>query len=125
MLTIPFLYFQVYHITGGLMEAYALNTPWSKHFTWEDLSTLAVCLALDLLDYMVPFLATPLYGDFLDFTGIAFCVLFFNWIGAITIIEIVPGLDIVPFYSITWLIWYLNTSRERRIRLEQELEQWK
>lgn len=107
------------------MESKTIETPWSSIFTWEDLSTLAVCLALDLLDYLVPFMATPIYGDILDLTGIAFCILFFNWFGAVSILEIIPGMDIIPIYSITWLTWYLNTSRARRKKLQQELEQWK
>lgn len=107
------------------METRTIQTPWNNLFTWEDLSTLTVCLALDLLDMLVPFMSTPIYGDILDFSGIAFCVLFFNWIGAITILEIIPGLDIVPFYSITWLTWYLNTSREKRKKMKHELERWK
>ena len=107
------------------METRTIETPWSSIFTWEDISTLAVCLALDLLDYLVPFMTAPIYGDILDFTGIAFCILFFNWVGAITILEIIPGLDIIPVYSITWLTWYINTSRVKRKKLEQELEQWK
>ena len=107
------------------METRTIQPPWSGLFTWEDISTLAVCLALDLLDLLVPFMSTPIYGDILDFSGIAFCIIFFNWIGAITIFEIVPGLDIVPFYSITWLTWYLNTSRAKRKKLHNELDQWK
>lgn len=107
------------------METRTIETPWSSIFTWEDLSTLAVCLTLDLLDYLVPFMAAPLYGDILDFTGVAFAILFFNWVGAITILEIIPGLDVIPVYTITWLTWYINTSRVKRKKLEQELEQWK
>ena len=107
------------------METRTIQTPWTSHFTWEDISTLAVCLALDLLDMLVPFMATPLYGDILDFSGITFCVLFFNWIGAITILEIIPGLDIIPIYTISWLTWYLNTSRKQKKKLMEELEQWK
>jgi hypothetical protein len=107
------------------METRTIETPWSSIFTWEDLSTLVVCLALDLLDYLIPFMAAPLYGDILDFSGIAFCILFFNWIGAITILEIIPGLDIIPFYTITWVTWYLNSSRRKRKKLEQQLEKWK
>jgi len=107
------------------METRTIQTPWVKLFTWEDLSTLTVCLALDLLDLIVPFMSTPIYGDILDFSGIAFCVLFFNWIGAITILEIIPGLDVVPLYTISWLTWYLNTSRNKQKRLMAELENWK
>jgi hypothetical protein len=70
-------------------------------------------------------MAAPLYGDLLDFAGIAFCILFFNWMGSITILEIIPGLDVLPLYSITWLTWYINTRRVQRKKLEEELEQWK
>jgi hypothetical protein len=107
------------------MEIKTIETPWLSHFTWEDLFTLSICLALDLLDYLVPFLTTPIYGDILDFSGIVFCILFFNWIGAITILEIVPGLDIIPIYSISWLTWYLNTSRTKKKQLQEQLEQWR
>lgn len=107
------------------MEIKTIETPWSSHFTWEELSTLAICLALDLLDYLVPFLVTPIYGDILDFAGIVFCVLYFNWIGALTFLEIIPGLDIIPIYSISWFTWYLNTSRARKKKLQEQLELWR
>ena len=107
------------------METRTIETPWSSIFTWDDITTLTVCLVLDLLDLLIPMMGAPIYGDILDFAGIAFCVLYFNWVGLITILEIIPGLDIIPFYSITWLTWYLNTSRTRRKKLEQQLENWK
>jgi hypothetical protein len=110
---------------NGFMEIKTIETLGSSYFTWEDLSTLAICLALDLLDYLVPFLATPVYGDILDFTGIVFCILYFNWIGIITILEIIPGLDIIPIYSISWLTWYLNTSRTSKKKLQEQLERWR
>jgi hypothetical protein len=106
------------------MELKTIETPWLS-ITWEDMSTLAICLALDLLDYLVPFMATPIYGDILDLTGIVFCMIFFNWIGSVAFLELIPGTDIIPIYSITWLTWYINISRARRKNLEQELEQWK
>lgn len=93
--------------------------------TWEEMSTLVVCLALDLLDYLIPFMMTPLYGDMLDLTGIAFTIMFFNWIGAISILELVPGLDILPIYTITWATWYLNISQTRKKMANEELERWR
>jgi hypothetical protein len=107
------------------MEIKTIEIPWSKYFTWEELFTLAICLAIDLLDYLVPFLSMPIYGDILDFAGIIFCILNFNWVGALTFLELVPGLDIIPFYSITWLTWYLNISRTRKKQLLEQLEKWK
>jgi hypothetical protein len=93
--------------------------------TWEEMSTLAVCLALDLLDYLVPFMMVPLYGDVLDFTGIAFTLMYFNWYGSLSILELVPGMDILPLYSITWLIWYLQSSSTRKKQIRDELENWR
>ena len=107
------------------MEIKTIESPWISHFSWDEISTLAICLSLDLLDYLVPFLATPIYGDLLDFTGIIFCILYFNWIGTISFLEIVPGLDIIPIYSISWLTWYLNTNRTRNKQIQEQLEQWR
>lgn len=107
------------------MEQEAVNAPWGKLFTWEEITTLVVCLALDLLDYLVPFMMTPLYGDLLDFMGIIYVLLHFNWLGAISFLEIVPGFDILPLYTITWATWYFNTSKSRKRSTSDELERWR
>lgn len=107
------------------MKQETVNALWGNRLTWDELSTLAVCLALDLLDYLVPFMMTPIYGDLLDLTGIAFAFIFFNTIGAITILELVPGLDILPLFTITWITWYINTSKVNKKRTSEQLERWR
>jgi len=61
------------------LEQDTVNAIWGNRFTWEELSTLAICLALDLLDYLVPFMMTPIYGDLLDLIGLIFAFMYFNW----------------------------------------------
>ncbi len=107
------------------MEQETVNAIWGNRFTWEELSTLAICLALDLLDYLVPFMMTPIYGDLLDLIGLIFAFMYFNWLGAILILELVPGLDILPLFTITWVTWYINTSKVKKKRTMEALERWR
>ena len=107
------------------MEQDTVNAIWGNRFTWEELSTLAICLALDLLDYLVPFMMTPIYGDLLDLIGLIFAFMYFNWLGAILILELVPGFDILPLFTITWVTWYINTSKANKKRIREELERWR
>lgn len=87
--------------------------------------TLAVCLSLDLLEYMIPFLLTPLYGDILDITGTIFSYIYFGWIGALTLLELVPGMDIFPIFTLTWVIWYLYKREKRKSKFSSDLEKWR
>jgi len=107
------------------LEQETVNAIWGNRFTWEELSTLAICLALDLLDYLVPFMMTPIYGDLLDLTGLIFAFMYFNWLGVILILELVPGLDILPLFTITWVTWYINTSKVKKKRTKEVLERWR
>ena len=107
------------------MKQESINALWSNVLTWNELSTLAVCLALDLMDYLVPFMMTPVYGDLLDLIGMAFAFMYFNTIGAIMILELIPGFDILPLSTITWITWYINTSKMNKKRVREELENWR
>ena len=102
-----------------------LSAPWFLRLWWEELATLFVCLSLDFIEYLFPPLMTPIIGDFLDFAGSVFCVMFFGWIGFISLIELIPGLDVLPFFTVAWLVWYLSKRRRDRVRVEQELERWR
>jgi hypothetical protein len=61
---------------------------------------------------MLVILLFPLVGDFLDVVGIIMCFALFRWIGLISLLELVPGLDVLPIYIITWLVWYLVKRRK-------------
>ena len=102
-----------------------LSAPWLTRLNWDELSTLTVCVCLDLLEYVVPPLLVPMAGDILDLGGIAFCLAYFGWSGLISIAELVPGMDIAPIFTATWLVWYLFKRRRARIEIEGELEKWR
>lgn len=84
-----------------------------------------MCITLDVLEYIMPALMLPLAGDVLDFAGIVFCVYYFGWIGFVALFEVIPGLDVIPNFTITWLVWYLMKKRKDQLRLQEELEKWK
>ncbi len=100
-------------------------TRWFPQLNWEELFTLAICLTLDILDYLIPLMSTPILGDILDIAGIIFVFMFFNYIGALSILELIPGSDVIPVYTVTWITWYLIVSRKRKKQLAQELDDWR
>ncbi|MFQ6053110.1 MAG: hypothetical protein ACE5OO_02625 [Candidatus Bathyarchaeia archaeon] len=102
-----------------------LSKPWLVDLSWEELTTLIVCLGLDFIEYIFPALMTPLLGDLLDLAGIVFCGIYFRWIGAVALLELIPGLDVLPNFTITWLVWYVFKRWRAKARLESELERWR
>lgn len=102
-----------------------LSAPWLIRLNWDELMTLIICVSLDLVEYLVPMLMAPFAGDILDFAGVVFCVIYFGWLGFLAILELIPGLDTLPSFTITWLFWYILKRRNARLRLEEELEQWR
>ncbi len=89
----------------------------SRYFVFTDyeLLTLAICIILDIVEYMFAILLVPIIGDFLDIIGIVACFAMFRLIGIISLFELVPGADILPIFIITWLIWYLVKKRKELI----------
>jgi hypothetical protein len=55
---------------------------------------------------MLAILLLPATGDFLDIVGIVACFAMFRVVGIFSILELLPGADILPIFIITWLIWY-------------------
>lgn len=86
----------------------------SQYFVFADyeLLSLVICIILDVSEYMLVILLFPLVGDFLDVVGIIMCFALFRWIGLISLLELVPGVDVLPIYIITWLVWYLVKRRK-------------
>ena len=66
---------------------------------------------------MFAILLLPVFGDFLDIIGIIACLVMFRWIGIISLLELVPGADVLPIFMITWLIWYFLKKAKK---VEQE-----
>jgi hypothetical protein len=61
---------------------------------------------LDIIEFVVPTLLTPVLGDILDVIGLLYCIYAFRWIGSIAILELVPFFDAFPINIITWFIWF-------------------
>jgi len=107
------------------MHAKSLSAPWLVRITWDELLTLFCCLGLDFVEIAFPLLQAPIIGDFLDLVGLVFCFAFLGWVGLVSLLEIIPGLDVLPIFTLTWLIWYVYKRRRELIRLESQLEEWK
>ena len=107
------------------MSEGTLSAPWLTRLNWDEFLTLIVCLSLDVIEYIVPILMMPISGDVVDLAGVFFCVYFFSWTGFLSLIEMTPGLDFMPTFTLTWLIWYLFKRRKANIEIEEELEKWK
>lgn len=102
-----------------------ISEPWLIGLSWKELATLIFCLTLDFVEYLFPILLTPLLGDLLDLIGIVFSFIFFGWVGLITMLEVIPGLDILPLFTLTWLCWYISKKRGEKISIEEQLEKWR
>jgi hypothetical protein len=106
------------------MESEVVSAPWLLRISWDELMTLIICLTLDILDYVFPLSLTPLYGNIIDFIGLIFTAIYFKWIGSITLFELIPGFDVFPFFTVSWVVWYTFRRRKLNKRLNKELEQW-
>jgi len=102
-----------------------LSAPWLTRLNWDEFITLVACVGLDVIEYLLPVLMAPVIGDVPDLAGVALCVIFFGLIGLISLVELMPGLDFLPIFTITWLIWYLMKRKKDQIRIMEELERWK
>ena len=80
--------------------------------TYSEFVKLVVCLSLDTVEFVVPFLLQPIVGDMFDIIGLATCIYFFRWLGLVAILELVPGFDVVPVNTLTWIIWFIINHRE-------------
>ena len=107
------------------METRLTSAPWMLHISWEELATLSVCLAIDVLEIMSPVLMIPLIGDLIDLIGFLFTAVYFNWVGVIALFELIPGMDPLPFFTLSWLVWYVSRRRRFKKKLEENLEDWK
>jgi len=80
--------------------------------SYSEFVNLVICLSIDIVEYIFPVLMLPLIGDLFDLVGIATCLVLFRVVGLIALLELVPGLDILPMNTITWFVW-LVLKRQR------------
>lgn len=93
----------------------------SRYFVFaeNELLFLIICVIMDISEYMIRILLLPTVGDFLDIAGIIASLVMFRWVGLISLVELVPGADILPIFIITWLVWYSIRKRQRTTRPEE------
>ena len=106
------------------MQSETVSAPWLLRVHWDELYTLLACVALDLAELLAPTLLGPITGDLLDFAGLLFTALYFRWFAAVSALELVPGLDAVPFFTLSWAAWYTHRRRSMRKSVERMLEDW-
>ena len=73
--------------------------------SFGEFTRLIVCIFLDVIEYFVPVLMTPVIGDILDAAGLIYCIYAFRGIGVVAVLELVPMLDPLPINLVTWGIW--------------------
>ena len=69
-------------------------------FTDIELFSLILCVVLDVIEYAAAVLTMPVVGDLFDVVGILVCFVIFRWIGLVSLVELVPGADVLPTFII-------------------------
>jgi len=83
-----------------------------------EFNRLIFCISLDIVEYIIPMLLQPLVGDFFDIFALICCIYLFKWVGLVSALDLVPGLDILPINIITWVIWFvIKRQKEEPWRL--------
>lgn len=83
-----------------------------EYISYGEFIRLIVCLTIDGIEYIIPMLLTPFVGDIYDMVGLVVSLYMFGWIGLISALDLVPGLDILPITTITWFIWVVSRRRK-------------
>ena len=83
-------------------------------FTGIEFVSLGFCVILDVIEYAAVILMMPVIGDAFDVVGILFCLAIFRGIGLVSLVELVPGADVLPIFIITWLMWYFLKKHKNR-----------
>ena len=102
-----------------------LSAPWLTRLNWDEITALIICLTLDIIEYPLPQLMAPYSGDVLDLLGTVISVYLFGIPGFLSLFELVPGLDILPIFTLTWVLWYSLKRRKAQKEIEQKLDEWK
>jgi len=79
-----------------------------EYISYGEFIRLVVCLSIDVVEYVIPVLMLPLIGDLVDIVGLATSLYLFRLVGLIALLELVPGLDILPINTIAWFIWLIS-----------------
>jgi len=92
-----------------------------NYMSLGEFTKLVFCLSIDIVEYIMPMLLEPLVGDIFDIFALVSCIYMFKWIGLISALDLIPGLDVLPVNSITWIIWFtLKRQKEEIGRVAEE-----
>jgi hypothetical protein len=109
LLDVNFLFLKCnFNFTQSSESTISERIPQYFVFTEIEVLSLAVCIIMDVIEYAATVLTFPLIGDAFDVIGIVFCLLVFRWFGLVSLVELLPGADVLPVFIITWLIWYFS-----------------
>ena len=92
----------------GLHRKTTMGTHIHRYFVFTEIElfSLIFCVILDVIEYAAVILTMPVVGDVFDVIGLLLCFVIFRWIGLVSLVELVPGADVLPIFIITWLMWY-------------------
>ena len=78
-----------------------------NYMSLGEFTKLVVCLSLDMVEYIVPILLVDSPVNYIFHIFSLICALYlFGWTGLISALDLVPGLDILPMNTITWMVWF-------------------
>ena len=79
----------------------------------NEFTALIISLSIDILEYIVPALMLPIIGTFYNLIGLLTSLYLYKGVGAISALDFIPGLDILPVNTISWVVWiFLKRQRE-------------
>ena len=82
-------------------------------------------MILDLADYVIPILLSPIIGDIADIIGLAAGLTMFGWMGFFAVLEFVPFADFIPIFSLIWVFWIYWRREKQKRDLRKFAEKWR
>lgn len=79
-----------------------------EYISYGEFIRLIVCVTIDGVEYVIPIFLTPFVGTIYSFVGLVTSLYMFGWIGLISALDLISGLDILPMLTITWVVWVLS-----------------
>jgi hypothetical protein len=82
--------------------------------TYGEFVRLVISLSIDLIEYIIPILLLPIIGTLYAIVGLSTSLYLYGWIGLIAALDLLPGLNILPMNTVTWVAW-LFVKRQREV----------
>lgn len=86
--------------------------------TYGEFVRLVVSLSIDLIEYIIPILLLPIIGTLYAIVGVSTSLYLYGWVGLIAMLDLIPGLNLLPMNTVTWAVWLIaKRQRETTERL--------